>query len=103
LRGIQVFILDSLLVGGLRFVLDKLIIAAEHEANDDTALRERLLDAQMRLEFGDLDESEYADIEREVLGLMRQMKKNPGPGLDLGSDNVKVTGVEATVAEEVDS
>jgi len=46
-----VFILDSLLIGGLRFVLDKVVAAAEAEMNDDTALRDQLLEAQMRLEL----------------------------------------------------
>ena len=46
------FILDSLLIGSLRFVLDKVVQAAEAEAQDDSALREQLLEAQMRLELG---------------------------------------------------
>ena len=46
------FILDSLLIGSLRFVLDKVIAAAEAELQDDTALRDQLLEAQMRLELG---------------------------------------------------
>jgi len=36
------FILDSLLIGSLRFVLDKIVAAAEAESQDDSALRERL-------------------------------------------------------------
>ena len=43
-------IIDRLLVGGIRFVLDKLVEAAEAETNDDSALREELLAAQMKLE-----------------------------------------------------
>ena len=34
------FILDSLLVGGLRFVLDKVALAVDQEANDEGAIRE---------------------------------------------------------------
>ena len=48
------FILDSLLVESLRFVLDKIVAAAEAEMQDDTALREQLLEAQMRLELGEI-------------------------------------------------
>ena len=47
-------IIDSLIVSGVRFVLDKIVAAVDTELNDDTALRERLLDAQMRLELGEL-------------------------------------------------
>jgi hypothetical protein len=99
---LQVFILDSLLVGSLRFVLDKLVVAAEHEANDDTALRERLLEAQMQLELGDLSKAEYTRIEREVLALMRKMRKNSAAAIELGDENVKVTGIEASVADEIE-
>jgi hypothetical protein len=69
-----VFILDSLLIGSLRFVLDKIVAAAEAEAEDDTSLRERLLEAQMQLELGDISESEFAEVEREVLERIREIK-----------------------------
>ena len=36
-------IIDTLLIGGIRFVLDKVAAAVETELNDDTALREQLL------------------------------------------------------------
>jgi hypothetical protein len=54
------FILDSLLIGSLRFVLDKVVAAAEAEANDDSALRDRLLEAQMQLELGEITDEEFA-------------------------------------------
>ena len=41
-------IIDSLIISGVRFVLDKVAAAVETEINDDSVLRERLLDAQMR-------------------------------------------------------
>jgi hypothetical protein len=67
-------ILDTLLIGSLRFVLDKIVAAAEAEANDDTALREQLLEAQMRLELGEISESEFAETERDVLARLRDLK-----------------------------
>ena len=45
-------IIDSLLISGIRFVLDKVAAAVDTELNDDTALREQLLAAQMRVELG---------------------------------------------------
>lgn len=68
------FILDSLLIGSLRFVLDKIVAAAEAEAQDDTSLREQLLEAQMRLELGEISEDELAEIERAVLARIREIK-----------------------------
>jgi hypothetical protein len=68
------FVLDTLLIGSLRFVLDKIVAAAEAEANDDTSLREQLLEAQMRLELGEISEAEFAAIERDVLARIREIK-----------------------------
>ena len=54
------FILDSLFIDGLRFVMDKLVTVVDEELQDDTVLRERLLNAQMRLELGELTDEEFA-------------------------------------------
>ncbi len=45
-------IIDSLIISGVRFVLDKVVAAVETEMNDDSVLRERLLAAQMQVELG---------------------------------------------------
>jgi gas vesicle protein GvpG len=95
-----VFILDSLLIGSLRFVLDKIVAAAEAEAEDDGALRERLLEAEMRLELGEITADEFAAIERDVLARMREIKGSQGV-LSVTSPDVKITGIEADVAEEL--
>jgi hypothetical protein len=68
------FILDSLLIGSLRFVLEKIVQAAEAEAQDDSALRDQLLEAQMRLELGEMTEDEFAVIERDVIAAIREIK-----------------------------
>ena len=47
-------IVDCLLIGGIRFVLDKVAAAVETEMNDDSVLREQLLAAQMRVELGEM-------------------------------------------------
>ena len=49
----------------MRFVLDKVAAAVESELNDDTALREALLDAQMRLELGEMSQEEFDGLEAE--------------------------------------
>jgi len=87
------FILDSLLIGSLRFVLDKVVAAAEAEMHDDSALREQLLEAQMRLELGEISEEEFADIERDVLAAIRQIKR-PQQGALTMSPNDKIAGVD---------
>ena len=90
-------IIDSLLVGSLRFVLDKVLAAAEVEAHDDTALRERLLEAQMQLDLGEIDEPTFAAIEQDVFARIREMKADQQPCLSLATDDVRVSGVEASM------
>ena len=46
------FILDSLMISGIRWVLETAVTAAEAEMNDDSVLREQLLEAEMRREMG---------------------------------------------------
>jgi hypothetical protein len=87
------FILDSLLVGGLRFVFDKIATAVDNEAQDDTALREQLLDAQMRVELGELTEEEFSEIERDLLARIREIKGTRGGGLTMSPED-KISGVE---------
>jgi hypothetical protein len=87
-----VFILDSLLVGSLRFVLDKIVAAAEAEAGDDTSLREQLLEAQMQFELGEISDAEFAEIERDVLARIREIKG--GHGAFTISPQDKITGVD---------
>jgi hypothetical protein len=88
-----VFILDSLLIGSIRFVLDKVVAAAEAELEDDSALRDRLLEAQMQLELGEISEDEFAAIERDVLAAIRAIKRRK-PGAISMSPQDKVSGVE---------
>ena len=87
------FILDSLLIGSLRFVLDKVVQAAEAEAQDDSALREQLLEAQMRLELGEITDAEFADIERDVLAAIREIKRPRQGAISMTPDD-RITGVE---------
>ena len=93
------FILDSLLVGSLRFVLDKVVAAAEAEMNDDTALRDQLLEAQMRLELGEISEEEFAELEKDVLAAIREIKR-PQQGALTMSPKDRITGVDIESFEE---
>lgn len=68
-------VLDSLLIGGIRFVLDKVASAVDAEMNDEGSLREDLLAAQMRLELGEMDEEEFAELERNILARLREIRE----------------------------
>jgi hypothetical protein len=68
------FFLDSMLIGGIRWALDKVVTAAEAEMNDDSALRDRLLEAEMQRELGEITDEEFAAIEAELLRAIREIK-----------------------------
>ena len=89
-------IVDRMLVGGIKFVLGKLVAAVDAELNDDSHLREELLAAQMRLELGELSEEEFAALERDVLARLREIRDRQRGGEPVSPGELKVTGVEAT-------
>ena len=67
--------------------------AAESELNDDTALREQLLEAQMRLELGEITDDEFAGIERDILARIRDIKGQQQGAISMKPED-KVSGVE---------
>ena len=93
------FILDSLLIGSLRFVLDKVVQAAEAEMNDDSALREQLLEAQMRLELGEITEDEFVEIERDVIAAIREIKGGQQGPISMSPQD-KISGVDIESFDE---
>ena len=95
-------IIDSLIISGVRFVLDKIAAAVETEMNDDTVLRERLLEAQMRLELGEMTQKEFDALEADTLVRIREIKKRQrgGDSAAISPKGMKVTGIEATFEGE---
>ena len=92
------FILDTMLVGGLRFVFDKIAAAVDTELNDDTALREQLLAAQMRVELGEMSQAEFDVFEADILARLRDIRdsrQGSGPAA-LSAKDYKITGIEAS-------
>lgn len=69
------FILDSLFLSGFRWVLDTVRTAAEAEMDDDTALRDRLMAAELRRELGEISDAEFAAIESDLLARIREIKE----------------------------
>ena len=87
-------ILDTLLIGGIKFVLSKIVDAVDSQLNDDSVVREELLAAQMRLELGEISEKEFATLEADLLARLREIRERqrgptPAPG------EIRITGIEA--------
>jgi hypothetical protein len=90
------FILDSLLIGGLRFVFDKLATVADAELNDPSRLQERLLANEMRLELGEISREQFDAEEADVLARLREIRERQMGGDADSPEDFKVTGIEAS-------
>lgn len=69
------FILDSLMISGIRWALQTVATAADAEMNDDGALREQLLEAEMRREMGELSDEEFRQTEASLLARIREIRE----------------------------
>ncbi len=93
-------VLDSLLIGGIRFVLSRIAEAVEAEMNDEGALREELLAAQMRLELGEIGEAQYREIEGALLKAISDLRARtlgeapPAGPLTIAGAEVRLAGEE---------
>jgi hypothetical protein len=87
-----------MLIGGLRFVFDKIAAAVDTELNDDSHLREQLLAAQMRLDLGEMSQAEFDSVEADLLRRLREIRESRegnGPAA-LSPSEYKITGIDAT-------
>jgi hypothetical protein len=64
--------------------------------NDDAALREQLLAAQMRVELGELTDEEFATLEADIVARLRDIHARRQGEASLSTTDYKVTGVDAT-------
>ena len=93
------FLLDSLFISGMKFVFEKVAAIADAEAFDETLMHDRLIQAQLQLEAGEITDQEFAGIESEVFERLRQIRaaKEGTPSMtDAGSGDYTITGIEAT-------
>jgi hypothetical protein len=101
------FFLDSLLINGISWAMKTALTAAEAEMNDDTVLREQLLSAEMQREMGEITDDDFAEIERDLLARIREIKERReggsgplafGAGEPLESTEDSHFQIEATVS-----
>ena len=93
------FVLDSLFVGGLRFVLEKIADVADRELQDPERWRAMLLEVQIAFENGEIDADELAAREREVLARLRELHPET-TGAVLSSDDLESVDVVADLGEQ---
>jgi hypothetical protein len=97
-----VIILDRLLVGGIGWALRRIAEAVDAERFDESALREELLAAQMRLELGEIDEERFAAIERELLARLREIRKQTrgAPALPAKGERYAIEAIDADTGDD---
>ena len=96
------FILDTLFIGGIKFVLRRLVEAVDSELNNVDNLRQELLAAQMRLELGEMTEAEFSALEAEVLARMREIRE--AQEAEAGTSGpVQITGIDVSFAGDAEN
>jgi Gas vesicle protein G len=71
------FLIDDILlapVSGFKFILNQIQKMADQELNDDTLIKEQLIELQMRLELDEISEAEFQDREAELFARLRALK-----------------------------
>ena len=71
------FLIDDLLlapVNGFKFILGQIQKMADQELNDDTLIKEQLIELQMRLELDEISEADYQEREAELFARLRVIK-----------------------------
>ena len=71
------FIIDDLLlapISGFKFILNQIQKIADQELNDESVIKERLLELHMRLELGEISEEDYVESEAELFARLREIK-----------------------------
>ena len=84
-------------VAGIRWTLGKVQRVVEDELTDDTPVKQELMELQMLLELGDIDDAEY--VRREA-GIMQRLREVRAWRERLGRS---VAGGPVRVARETDS
>ena len=72
----MLFIDDLLLLpfSGFRFILNQLQKVAEAELNDESVIKEQLLELQMRYELEEISDEDFKEAEAELFARLRVIK-----------------------------
>jgi hypothetical protein len=62
-------------VAGIRWSLNKVVKVAEEELTDDTTIKQELMELQMRLELGEIDDAEYVEQEKALMQRLREVRE----------------------------
>lgn len=60
---------------GIRWSLDKVMAVVREELTDDSTVKQELMELQMLLELGDIDDDEYVRRERALMERLREVRR----------------------------
>ena len=72
------FLIDDLLlapVNGFKFILGQIQKLADQELNDDTVIKEQLLELEMRRELEEISDEEYREREADLFARLRVIRE----------------------------
>ncbi|HVX38997.1 MAG TPA: gas vesicle protein GvpG [Gemmatimonadaceae bacterium] len=61
-------------VAGIKWSLGKVQKVVEEELTDDTPIKQELMELQMQLELGDIDDEEYVRREADIMARLREVR-----------------------------
>jgi hypothetical protein len=61
-------------IAGIRWSLNQVMTVVEQELTDDAPIKQELMELQMLLELGDIDDEEYVARERVIMDRLREVR-----------------------------
>ena len=84
-------------VWGTQWTLDKVDRVVRDELTDDTPIKEELMELQLKLESGEIDDAEYARREPELMQRLREVREwREKYGMSTGGGPVRVAEGDET-------
>ena len=62
-------------VAGIKWTLGKVQRVVEEQLVDDTEIKQELMELQMQLELGDIDDAKYVAEETRLMGRLREVRE----------------------------
>ncbi len=80
-------------IQGTRWTLEKVERVVKEELTDDSSVKEDLMELQMKLEMGEIDDAEYLRRESEIMLRLREIRQwREDFGMSTSGGPVRVAG-----------
>ena len=61
-------------VAGIKWSLRKVAQVVDEELTDDSSIKQELMELQMQLELGDIDDAQYVEREAQLMARLREVR-----------------------------